>query len=459
MFQHSSIIAASAFFSAFFAPSNRRTPRCRRLQLLPKNSFSPAHLRARPDAAVSTREQRLPRQWGELAPSRCNARAHRQQAVEEVASRAPAGFLRGARASDRWIERHPALVQRPGRVVGIHHPTRHRRMRICCAAAIPRQHVCPDPPEVRMRAAALILLLICAVPPALAQAWSDGLRAELDASGIPPEAVGLYVQEVGAAAPLLAWNADKPMNPASAMKLVTTLAALELLGAAYTWRTEIYTDGPMHGDVLEGNLVLKGCGDPKLDLEKLWLLVEMLRGRGLREIRGDLVADRSAFALETSDPAQFDNAPTRPYNVQPDALLVNYKSIDLQFVPDEESGTVRIVSPPASCADQHRQRAHAGRGQLRGLAGTARRDRSSRRSSCSAACFRAAAARSTRASACSRPTPTCRRCSSSSGARRAERSRGACARDRSPRARACSPRGNHLRSRRSSATSTSGATT
>ena len=172
------------------------------------------------------------------------------------------------------------------------------------------------------------------------------MRAELDATGIPAEAVGLYVQEVGAATPLLAWNADKPMNPASTMKLLTTLAALEALGPAYTWRTEVYADGPLRGNVLEGNLVLKGSGDPKLDLEKLWLLVKTLRGRGLREIRGDLVADRSAFSLENNDPARFDNAPTRPYNVQPDALLVNYKSIDLQFVPQEDSATVRIVSLP-----------------------------------------------------------------------------------------------------------------
>jgi len=202
----------------------------------------------------------------------------------------------------------------------------------------------------------VVAAFICQVTPALAQSWPAALRAELDASGIPTEAVGLYLQEVGTVAPLAAWNADKPMNPASTMKLLTTLAALELLGPAYTWRTEVYTDGLQRGDVLEGDLVLKGSGDPKLDLEQFWLLVKTLRGRGLREIRGDLVADRSAFALDNSDPARFDNAPTRPYNVQPDALLVNYKSIDLQFIPQEDGGTVRIVSlpdlPPVTIVNQ-----------------------------------------------------------------------------------------------------------
>ena len=190
-------------------------------------------------------------------------------------------------------------------------------------------------------------------------------------AGVPTEAVGLYVQELGTATPLLAWNAEKPMNPASAMKLLTTLAALEVLGPAYTWRTEVYADGLLRGDVLEGNLVLKGSGDPKLDLEKFWLLVKMLRGRGLREIRGDLVADRSAFALDNSDPARFDNAPTRPYNVQPDALLVNYKSIDLQFIPQEDSGTVRIVSLPELAQISIINQLALGAGNCELLAGTA----------------------------------------------------------------------------------------
>ena len=93
-----------------------------------------------------------------------------------------------------------------------------------------------------MRALVLLLLLSCQAVAALAQSWPTAVRAELDASEIPVEAVGLYVQEIGAPTPLLAWNADAPMNPASAMKLLTTVAALDLLGPAYTWRTEVYTD-------------------------------------------------------------------------------------------------------------------------------------------------------------------------------------------------------------------------
>jgi D-alanyl-D-alanine carboxypeptidase/D-alanyl-D-alanine-endopeptidase (penicillin-binding protein 4) len=184
---------------------------------------------------------------------------------------------------------------------------------------------------------------------ALAQSgrWPAELHAALAGTGVPRESVALFVQELGAAAPLLEWNADAAMNPASTMKLVTTLAALELLGPSYTWRTEVYAHGPLQDGVLAGNLILKGYGDPKLTLENFWLLLSDLRARGVREIRGDLLLDRSFFAQPPGDPGRFDNEPTRPYNVEPDALLLNYKSVRLQVVPDEASGRVRIIPTPA----------------------------------------------------------------------------------------------------------------
>ena len=200
------------------------------------------------------------------------------------------------------------------------------------------------------RHARLLLLigLLVALTPAAAESgrWPARLQEALAETGVTRDAVGLYVQEVGADHPLFAWNADRSMNPASTMKLVTTLAALELLGPAYVWRTEAYADGTLSGDTLNGNLVLKGYGDPKLTLENFWLLLRELRSRGLKEIRGDLIVDRSLFALTENDPGRFDNEPTRAYNVAPDALLVNYKAVRLQFIPQEDRGTVKIVLTP-----------------------------------------------------------------------------------------------------------------
>jgi D-alanyl-D-alanine carboxypeptidase/D-alanyl-D-alanine-endopeptidase (penicillin-binding protein 4) len=194
--------------------------------------------------------------------------------------------------------------------------------------------------------AGLLLLAACAAAQADPSHWPAALRTALAATRVPASGVGLIVQEADAERPLLEWNADRAFTPASTMKLLTTLAALDMLGPAYVWRSEVYLDGALVGDVLEGNLVLKGYGDPELSLEKFWLLLRDVRARGVREIRGDVIVDRGLFAPQLADPGQFDNDPTRAYNVLPDAMLVNYKSVRLQFVPQEESGGVRILALP-----------------------------------------------------------------------------------------------------------------
>jgi len=151
---------------------------------------------------------------------------------------------------------------------------------------------------------------------------------------VPQASVSIVVQEVGARRPSLALNAAASRNPGSVMKLVTTYAALELLGPAYRWKTEVYRDGE--------DLVLRGTGDPKLNYESFWMLLRNLRGRGLRELRGDIVLDRSYFGPVSPD--LIDNEVFRPYNVTPDALLVNFKSLRFVFYP--EDGKVRLFVEP-----------------------------------------------------------------------------------------------------------------
>lgn len=192
-----------------------------------------------------------------------------------------------------------------------------------------------------------VALLWAALP---ARAVSDALPAPvaqaLARAGIPPGAVGLWVQPVDAQAPVVSANASQAMNPASLMKLVTTLAALEILGPAYTWRTEAHAAGPIVDGVLEGDLVLRGRGDPKLTMERFWLFLQGMRARGLREIRGDLVLDRGYFEPVAIDPGRFDGEPLRAYNVPPDALLVNFKAVRFLFVPEGPGGVVKVVPEP-----------------------------------------------------------------------------------------------------------------
>jgi D-alanyl-D-alanine carboxypeptidase/D-alanyl-D-alanine-endopeptidase (penicillin-binding protein 4) len=198
-------------------------------------------------------------------------------------------------------------------------------------------------------AAAVAALLVACVPRAHAQAsrLPEPVARALAQAGIPESATAFYVHEIGAERPLLAVGTERAMNPASTIKLVTTYAALELLGPAFQWVTEAYADGSLGGTVLTGDLVLKGRGDPKLTIESFWLLLRTLRHRGITDIRGDLVLDRSYFSPTNHDPARFDDQPVRPYNTGPDALLVNYKAVRLFFVPDSESRLVRIVAEPS----------------------------------------------------------------------------------------------------------------
>jgi serine-type D-Ala-D-Ala carboxypeptidase/endopeptidase (penicillin-binding protein 4) len=178
-----------------------------------------------------------------------------------------------------------------------------------------------------------------ALPRAVARAFLD--------DGIPLSAVSAYVQEIGDVRPLVSHQPGKPMNPASTMKLVTTFAGLELLGADYRWKTEAYADGRIADGVLEGNLVLKGYGDPKITIEQLQAFVAALRATGLTAIRGDLVLDRSYFAPAPHDPAAFDAEPLKPYNVGPDALLVNFKSVRFVFAPNAAGDATEVRMEPA----------------------------------------------------------------------------------------------------------------
>jgi D-alanyl-D-alanine carboxypeptidase/D-alanyl-D-alanine-endopeptidase (penicillin-binding protein 4) len=168
-------------------------------------------------------------------------------------------------------------------------------------------------------------------------------------ANVPADAVSVVVQDIGPPRNTrLAWRADEPVNPASVTKLLTTYAALDLLGPAWSWTTPVWVQGSIGADgVLEGNLVIKGSGDPKLVLERLWLLLRRVQQLGVREIRGDIVLDRSAFAVPEQSAADFDGEPLRPYNVRADALLLNYRAVVLTLTPDPARNLALVgMEPP-----------------------------------------------------------------------------------------------------------------
>jgi D-alanyl-D-alanine carboxypeptidase/D-alanyl-D-alanine-endopeptidase (penicillin-binding protein 4) len=184
-------------------------------------------------------------------------------------------------------------------------------------------------------------------------AWAQipaSVDAELAKAKIPRDSAAFLVVEAvsssSAAKPRLSHRASAPMQSASVIKLATTFAALELLGPAYTWATPVFIDGAAREGVLYGNVYIQGQGDPKLVLERLWLLLRRLQGAGITSIRGDIVLDRSAFDVPESDPGAFDGEPLRPYNASPDALLLNYKSLMMTFTPAPGSSVAHVQYDP-----------------------------------------------------------------------------------------------------------------
>ena len=164
----------------------------------------------------------------------------------------------------------------------------------------------------------------------------------LKRAGIPQSAVAVYVQAVDSTTPSISHNAAKSTNPASVMKLVTTTAALDLLTPTYRWKTEVYRDGSVVSDklnngVLQGNLVIKGFGDPSFKAQEFWRLLMSVQQAGIKQINGDLIIDKTVFAKSVGDRHTFDDETWRAYNAEPSAFLVNGRNTSFKFVANEYS--------------------------------------------------------------------------------------------------------------------------
>lgn len=194
------------------------------------------------------------------------------------------------------------------------------------------------------------LALVLAVGASMAQGLPDAVRQAMARAKVPVDALVVAAAPVDAglagAAMALRVGADRPVNPASVMKLVTTYAALDLLGPQFTWHTRFWVDGPVSDGLLRGNLYVQGGGDPKFVMERITAALQQVQEAGIRVVHGDLVLDQSLFQLPAADPSAFDGERLRPYNATPEALLVNFKSVILQFEPSPAEGVARVTHEP-----------------------------------------------------------------------------------------------------------------
>ena len=161
----------------------------------------------------------------------------------------------------------------------------------------------------------------------------------MTAQKLPSNSLSFVIVDPDTGRIVMSHNPDTPRSPASTIKTITTYAALDILGPTYVWQTKAST--------LDGDLYLQGGGDPYITLERWWSFVQSVRSQGLKTIRGDIVIDNTAFSLPTEDPGAFDGRPNRSYNVLPDALMVNFQSIDFRLAADADSHEVDVVANPS----------------------------------------------------------------------------------------------------------------
>ena len=197
---------------------------------------------------------------------------------------------------------------------------------------------------------ARLIVLILLVATSLANAEDSplpaGVQSALNVRNVPHDTLSIYIEDLDTGETLLRWQEDVPRNPGSTIKLLTTLVALDVLGPTYRWSTDVFALGDINGDVLDGDLLIRGSGDPFLVTERVWQLLRRVRQAGIREITGDLLLDDSLFAVDDHDPAAFDRQPLRAYNVAPNALLMNFKVVRYWFEPQPETNSVRIKLDP-----------------------------------------------------------------------------------------------------------------
>ena len=174
------------------------------------------------------------------------------------------------------------------------------------------------------------------------------IRSVLKHRNIPVDSLSLYVVDLKNSETLLSWNEGESKIPASTIKILTTLVALEELGPNYKWKTDVHLLGDIDTDknTLQGDLLLKGYGDPFLVSSRVWQLIHYLRSREIKNIDGNLLLDDSFFKIVDYDPSAFDNEPLRAYNVEPNALMMNFKVINYFFYPDDSSKNVQIYMDP-----------------------------------------------------------------------------------------------------------------
>jgi D-alanyl-D-alanine carboxypeptidase/D-alanyl-D-alanine-endopeptidase (penicillin-binding protein 4) len=175
----------------------------------------------------------------------------------------------------------------------------------------------------------------------------ERLDAVLSSRALRRARVSALVARVEDGVSLYERSPDRGLTPASNMKILTALGALDTFGSSYRFETPIFTDAPPDLSGSVGSLYLRGSGDPVLNSEDWWRLAGDLRSAGLRRVRGDLVLDDGAFDAARWHP-DWGAVSSRAYHAPVGAVMANYGAFAVTVHPGPSPGApVRVeIDPP-----------------------------------------------------------------------------------------------------------------
>ncbi|MEX8494388.1 D-alanyl-D-alanine carboxypeptidase/D-alanyl-D-alanine-endopeptidase [Sphaerotilus sp.] len=222
------------------------------------------------------------------------------------------------------------------------HPSRRRWLALAAAASTGLAAV---PLQARVRRTGPVAPSVVLTEPV--DVLPSALKARLFDTGLALDGFGLHVQALDGAPAVLSWQAARPFVLASTSKLITSMAALDLLGPTYRWRTRAYLSGPLTNGRLLGDLVIRGGGDASLTSQDLLAWFQQLRAQGLQEVWGDIILNREAFSLRPQDLTSTpEPSPERPHHVRPDALALDAGVVRVA-VQSDSGGHANIQVTPA----------------------------------------------------------------------------------------------------------------
>ena len=178
-----------------------------------------------------------------------------------------------------------------------------------------------------MKKLSIFILLLSWLNASLPQGVVDIInRYQIDKNSI-----SIDIRDIDSSLNLGSLNINRYRTPASIIKLFTTYSALLHLGYNYRWSTLFYYTGSVKNGILYGDLIIKPHGDPNLSSKSISAIAYTIKSKGINEIKGDIIIDRTIFNISSRDTSGFDSNRYSPYNAMPDSMMFNQRVTTLNI--------------------------------------------------------------------------------------------------------------------------------